>query len=293
MVKRRQLLLGGLAVAGGSALALPAWTAIEADSLVLETVRVPIRGLDRPLKVAQLSDIHWDRVNVPWKSVERAVEMVNEANVDIVALTGDFVSKSTDPIFELAPALGRLRAREGVFAVLGNHDNALAHSRRTITRALEQHQVQVLQNAWTEVAGLAVGGTGDLWHGPFEPERVLVPLRGRRPTLLLSHNPDGFYRLGDYRVDLQLSGHTHGGQVRLPGIGPVLGLKNRLRGKLDRYMPEFAEVLPDGSVIQSGSWAGLYKKGTNQLYVNRGMGRFKRLSIGCPPEVTIAQLVPA
>ncbi|MBW4696399.1 MAG: hypothetical protein KME03_00620 [Aphanocapsa lilacina HA4352-LM1] len=86
MLTRRQLLFGGLAAVGGSAVALPAWALHEADSLQLERVRVQVRGLDRPLKVAQLSDIHWDHANVPWRSIERAVEVVNALDVDLVGL---------------------------------------------------------------------------------------------------------------------------------------------------------------------------------------------------------------
>ncbi|BAC91549.1 metallophosphoesterase [Gloeobacter violaceus] len=294
MLTRRQLLLGGFAAVGGGAVVLPAWALHEADSLQFERVPVQVRGLDRPLKVAQLSDIHWDHANVPWRSIERAVEMVNALDVDLVALTGDFVTHHPQPIHELAPVLGALRSRHGSFAVLGNHDNVRYDSRRKIKKALERSGIAVLENRWTRVGELAVGGTGDLWFGPYDPARVLTPLRGRTPTLLLSHNPDTFWRLGDFRIDLQLSGHTHGGQVRLPGLGPVLALNNRLSRKVKDYLPELAAAWPyKGWVIKSNAWAGLYQQADNQLYVSRGMGRFKRLSIGCPPEVTLIELSPA
>ncbi|AGY59081.1 metallophosphoesterase [Gloeobacter kilaueensis] len=293
MLSRRRLLVSGLIATGGATLALPAWARVEADSLKFETVPIPIVGLEAPLRVAQLSDIHWDHRSVPWNSIEQAIDYINAAEVDLVALTGDFVTYDPAPIFELAPALGRLRARHGLFAVLGNHDNAHPRGARTIKKALAREQIVLIENRWTAVASLAVGGTGDLWHGPFEPERVLMPLRGRRPLLLLSHNPDGFWRLGEQRLDLQLSGHTHGGQVRLPGVGPVLALKNRLGDRLRRYLPELGDSLQKHAIIRTNSWAGLYGQGKNCLYVSRGMGRFKRLSIGCPPEVTIIDLIPA
>ncbi len=293
MKRQQQIVVSGLALTAGSALSLIAWSRHEADALKPEYIRLTVKGLDRPLRVAQLTDIHWDhRGTVHWPLIAEAIDLINREQVDLVALTGDFVSKATDPIHELAPALGKIQSKEGIFAVLGNHDNVLVDSNRIITRALTQANITVLENRWTEVAGLAIAGTGDLWGGPYEPERIFTSLRGRKPTLLLAHNPDGFWSLKEERVDVQLSGHTHGGQVR---IGPWTVLSSS-----ELFWPQLAKVLGERhlsdifprKITHTQSWAGKFQQGNNQLYVSRGLGRFLRLSIGCPPEVTFFELEP-
>jgi uncharacterized protein len=290
MLKRRQLLLGGLGLSVGSIPAAYAYSYKEADSLSLETLRVPIHGLERPLRLAQLSDIHWDNgSSVRWSLIEEAIEQIRIAQVDVVVLTGDYVNCDPSPIFELAPYLGRIPSRLGIYAVLGNHDNCTPDANRTITGALKKANITVLENTWTDVGGIALAGTGDLWTGPYEPGRIFTALGNRKPTVLLSHNPDSFWQFGKRRVDLQLSGHTHGGQVRLPLVGPLLAWRSRI----SHYLPELSRSIPRGQAItRSGSWGGEYHQGDNHLYVSRGLGRFRRLSIGCPPEVTIIDLVP-
>jgi len=281
------LLLGGLASCGSAAAALPAYSAHEADTLSVETVRVSLVGLDRPLRLAQLSDIHWDGGRtIRWELIERAAARVREARADLVVLTGDYVNREPEPIADLAPLLGTLGAPLGTFAVLGNHDACLGRSSRMIRKALVRSGVAVLENRWTTVAGIALAGVGDLWNGPYEPEQVFRSLRGRLPTVLLAHNPDGFWKLGEERVDLQLSGHTHGGQVRLPLVGPVLGIHNHFK----QNVPGLAHRQRG---TRTGSWSGHYTHNGNRLYVSRGLGRFRRLSFGCPPEVTLIDLIPS
>lgn len=290
MLKRRQLLFGGLGLVVASIPATRFYSHKEADSLSLETLRVPVRGLDSPLRLAQLSDIHWDdKLTVRWSLIEDAIAQIRLAQVDLVVLTGDYVTTDPEPIFALAPYLGQIPSRLGTYAVLGNHDNGTPASNRTISAAFKRANIEVLENRWTDVGGIALAGTGDFWTGPFEPERIFTTLHDRKPTVLLSHNPDSFWQFGEQRVDLQLSGHTHGGQVRLPVFGPVLAWRNRLH----RYLPELSQAMPPNHMItRSGSWEGEYWQGDNRLYVSRGLGRFRRLSIGCPPEVTIIDLVP-
>ncbi len=290
MLKRRQLLLGGLGLAGASIPATWSYSHKEADSLSLETLKVPIRGLERPLRLAQLSDIHWDDgPTVRWSLIEDAIEQIRLAQVDLVVLTGDFVTFDPEPISVLAPYLGQIPSRLGIYAVLGNHDNCTPASNRTITAAFKKANIEVLENIWTEVGGIALAGTGDFWTGPYEPRSIFTELHNRKPTVLLAHNPDSFWQLAEQRVDLQLSGHTHGGQVRLPLLGPLLAWRSRI----SHYLPELSRSIPRGQAItRSGSWEGEYHNGENHLYVSRGLGRFRRLSIGCPPEVTIIDLVP-
>lgn len=290
MLSRRQLLLSGLGLGVASIPATWSYSHKEADSLSLERLKVPIRGLERPLRLAQLSDIHWDEgPTVRWSLIGEAIEQISAARVDLVVLTGDYVTFAPEPIAVLAPYLGQIPSRLGIYAVLGNHDNGTPNASRTITSAFKKANIEVLENTWTDIGGIALAGTGDFWTGPYEPERIFTALRNRTPTILLSHNPDSFWRLGEQRVDLQLSGHTHGGQVRLPLIGPLLAWRSRI----SHYLPELSRAIPrDQAITRSGSWEGEFWQGDNHLYVSRGLGRFRRLSIGCPPEVTIIDLVP-
>ncbi len=288
-MKRRQLVLGGI---GATLLTPVLWTQIETELLITENLQVPVQGLDRVIKIAQLSDLHWDDgMTAPWTLIAEAIARINQANVDLVALTGDFVTRAIAPIERLAPALGRIKSRLGIYAVLGNHDNVLWDSRRKITQALQREQITVLENQWTTVDGIALAGVGDLWFGPHEPEQIFSTLRGRKPTVLLAHNPDTFWPLENERIDLQLSGHTHGGQVRFGPLGTPLGWR-RLIQLVHSNVPEGIR-LPYTGLLKSDSWAGLYHQGINQLYVSRGIGRFRGLSLGCPPEVTFIDLIPA
>jgi len=292
-MRRREWLLTSLgAVAMGSGGLL--WSRMECNWLQPEYLTIPMAGLTQPITVAQLTDIHWDHgETVSWSLIMEAIQQINRASVDLIALTGDFVTHSPKPIFELAPALGELRSNHGIFAVLGNHDNALAESRRTITQALQKANITVLENRWTTTtANLILAGTGDFWHGPYAPQRALAHIPAHLPRLLLAHNPDGFWKLKDHRIDLQLSGHTHGGQVRIGSWTP-LSFYDLLDPLLEDFNTQALEkIAPGRHIISSGSWAGLYRQGTNQLYVSRGMGRFRQLSLGCPPEVTFLKLVP-
>lgn len=293
-MNRRTLLANGLATVGTvttTAGGLWYYSHYEANRLVVEKIRLTIPGLNRPWKIAQLTDIHWDgHGTVSWDLVEQAVATINQAQVDLVALTGDFVTAEPDPIHYLAPALGKLQAKQGIYAVLGNHDHARVWSAGVITTALQKANIQVLENTWTQLDGLALAGAGDLWHGPHEPNRIFRSLRGRQPTVLLSHNPDSFWPLGQERVDLQLSGHSHGGQIHL---GPFRPAAWQDLFRLTRQLPDWVKLLPRAPILQSDSWEGRYGQGSNTLYVSRGLGRFGRISLGCPPEVTILELLPA
>ena len=222
------------------------------------------------LRVVQLTDIHHS-LFTPLEYVQRAVKMTNLMHPNVVALTGDYVTLSPAYIWPVAQMLGKLRARLGVFAVLGNHDFKVDADE--ITRALEAQSIRVLRNAHYPLrargATLWLIGVDDLGWGADDMAAALHSVPAHDPKILLCHNPMGIHRAATYGIDLVISGHTHGGQVRLPVVGSVRG-KSRL-GR--RFV--------DG-------WNRL--NGT-QIYVSRGIGRsVVPLRLNCPPEIACLRL---
>jgi predicted MPP superfamily phosphohydrolase len=222
------------------------------------------------LKIVQLTDLHHS-LFTPIEEIQRAVHLANLLRPDIVALTGDYVTLSRSYIWPVAEALGKLQARLGVFAVLGNHD--FQAGAEEITRALRAHHIRVLRNSRypvrTRSATLWIAGVDDLWWEADDLQAALRAIPSRDPKILLCHNPLGVRLAAEHGVDLVLSGHTHGGQVRLPVVGSLYG-----RSKLGERFVE--------------GWNRL--NGT-QIYVSRGIGKvLVPLRVGCPPEISCLRL---
>ncbi|HEV2351155.1 MAG TPA: metallophosphoesterase [Terriglobia bacterium] len=222
------------------------------------------------LRIAHLTDIHHS-LFTPLEYVQRAVKMANHLHPDLVALTGDYVTLSPSYIWPVAQMLGKLRAPLGVFAVLGNHDFKVDADE--MTRALRAQRIRVLRNAHYPLrargATLWMVGVDDLWWGADDLDAALHAIPERDAKILLCHNPMGIHRAATHGIDFMISGHTHGGQVRLPVVGSVRG-----NSKL-------GEKFVDG-------WNRL--NGT-QIYVSRGIGRsVVPLRLNCPPEIACIRL---
>ncbi|HEY9880455.1 MAG TPA: metallophosphoesterase [Leptolyngbyaceae cyanobacterium] len=267
--------------------------------LTLEQVTVPIRDLPSRLqgcRIVQLSDFHFDGLRCsPWL-VKAVVQRTQALAPDLVALTGDFVTKDPTPIYALAAALKSLSSRFRVVAILGNHDITNLSARKTITDGLTQVGITVL---WNEIAyplggDFPVVGLADLRSQEFTPADVLNTLPADLPRLVLSHNPDTAALLQPWRVDLQLSGHTHGGQIILPWIGPLPPLVQKTRlSRLRLWRKIIPSFSPSSTkVVRHWEWAsGLHQVGQNWLYVNRGLGTYPPGRLFCPPEITEITLV--
>ena len=247
----------------------------------LRTIEIDLRLRGLPAgfdgyTLAQLSDFHVGS-GVPRWLVEDAVERANASSPDLVCLTGDFVHRGrNDQAREVAAPLGDLVARDGVLAVLGNHDAGVYRPGPEVGRArtkavadqLEAKEVSVLHNERTTVerggSRLDVTGFGDPWSGHFEAR----PAADGVVSVALCHNPDAAPELGALGYDAILSGHTHGGQVSIPFLGPPI-LPVRIRTR----------------------YAGLYDDLDGPLlYVNRGVGWLRRVRLFVRPEVTILRL---
>ena len=217
------------------------------------------------MRIVHLTDIHHS-LYTPLEYVQRAVKLANLLHPDVIALTGDYVTLSPIYIWPMAQMLGKLRARMGVFAVLGNHDFKV--DAEEITEALRKQRIRVLRNAHYPLragsATLWMVGVDDLWWGADDLPAALQGVPARDPKILLCHNPMGIHRAAAHGIDFMISGHTHGGQVRLPVVGSLRG-----RSKL-------GQRFVDGWNRLSGT----------QIYVSRGIGRsVVPLRLNCPPEI--------
>jgi predicted MPP superfamily phosphohydrolase len=262
--------------------------AIATDSALLEPNRPRVVRLEVPLrrwperlngfKIAVLSDFHYDhRFSV--HPIHAAVKMVNELNSDLIALVGDFVSM---PIFDdderkaalaaepCASLLHQMRATHGSCAVMGNHDYYTDPIH--VTSALQAEGIRVLANESVPIETNGVrfwlAGVNDVTGGSADLGKTLHGTPKDEATILLAHEPDFADAASRFPIDLQLSGHSHGGQVRIPFVGPL-------------YLPPLARKYP---------W-GMYQVGVLSLYTNPGLGTIgPPVRWNCPPEVTLLTL---
>ncbi|NDJ17553.1 metallophosphoesterase [Myxacorys almedinensis] len=271
---------------------------IFTQALSVETLEIAIAGLPPHLNgttIVQLSDLHYDGQRLSDDLLMQAIDAANDAEPDLVVITGDFVTDDPTPISDLVLRLKLLQPSAGVYAILGNHDLYCRGSRAAIVDALTTIDAHVL---WNQVAyplgeGLALVGLADLWSAEYRQVAALMDQLPNIPRLVLAHNPDCAAWLQPWRVDLQLSGHTHGGQIILPGLGNV----SVRCAQAYRYLPRrvkrrFPFLRACHRVMTHWEWVkGFHQVGNNRLYVNRGLGTYFPGRLFCPPEVTIIRLV--
>ncbi len=266
--------------------------------LSVENVTVAITDLPESLqgtKLVQLSDFHYDGLRLSEEMLESAITATNEAEPDLIVLTGDYVTDDPSPIHQLVLRLKHLQSRLGVYAILGNHDIYYPHSQAEVTKALNSIDIPVL---WNEIAyplgkELPLVGLADYWSREFNLKPVMSQLDPKMPRIVLSHNPDTAKLLKQWRVDLQLSGHTHGGQIMLPGGSPAISLYKNIRRNLPKSTRRWIPFMQKdcAKVVRHWEWAqGFHQVGNNQMYVNRGLGTYLPGRLFCPPEVSVITL---
>lgn len=249
------------------------------DDIHVSALDLPVRGLPdalRGLVACQISDFHVDR-DEDLERLALAVETINLQQPDLIFLTGDYFSGPDSMrryLGAFRDALGNLRPRTGLFAILGNHDHWSSAER--ITHALKRAGADVLANDSRRLLvrneKVVVVGIDDLWSRRAEPARAFGDVGRDECTLVLAHNPDTALYTRHLRPGVMLSGHTHGGVVRIPFYGSPL--KSILR-------------------IGKEFYSGLNRYEDFYIYTNRGLGTFwLRIRINCPPEVSRFSLTP-
>ena len=272
---------------------------IITEPIKVERIAIAIEDLPHNLsgtKIVQLSDLHYDGIRLAKATLQEAIALSNAENPDLVVITGDFVTDNPAPIDKLAGYLQDLNSKYGVYGCLGNHDLIPSTAKLKIIAALARINLKIL---WNEVvyplgAGLAVVGLPDFWSREFEPASVLEQVNNDIPRIVLSHNPDSASILKQYRVDLQLSGHTHGGQIVIPNYGPAVSVLSQIRKGVPKSLRNHLPYIKDcAKVIKNWHWSeGWHQIEKNQLYVNRGLGTYYPGRFNCPPEVTVITLEP-
>jgi uncharacterized protein len=224
-------------------------------------------------RIAQISDIHCGPFTPPVR-VRRWVDKVNALNADLVTVTGDLITRGPDYVPAVAACLGRLRARDGAYGCMGNHDyftDGEAFARELVARGLKllRNRGVVLER---DGCSIYLAGVDDTWTHKHNLEKALRDRPAGAPVVLLAHDPALFPEAAARGVALTLSGHTHGGQFALP-VAPR-------RVNLARLMTPFT--------------VDLYKIGSSLLYVNRGLGTTgPPIRLGARPEIALFTLVPA
>jgi len=251
---------------------------LEPRSLVIREHRVPVDGLQAPVRVLLVGDLQPAGPHETPARLATIVDRLAATEPDLVVWAGDFVSeRRTSTSFthpaDMAAAVGQLQPPLGQLAVLGNHD--WWWDGPEVERLLEAQGVRVLRDERVrlgeDAGGLVVAGLEDPVTRRWDLDATLAGVRAEEPTLLLTHTPDVFPEVPDH-VDLTLAGHTHCGQVTLPGLGrPVVP---------SAYGERFA--------------AGWHGRDGHALFVTCGIGTaILPVRFGNPPEAVVLELVPA
>ena len=267
MLSRRALIKGVLLTGFGSAVGTTTYgVAYARHQIGVTRVSLPIAQLPptlEGLRIGFMTDVHHSAM-VPAIDVSRAVDLLLAEQPDMVVLGGDYVSFGdrafVDPVAEL---LSPLRAPHGVFAILGNHDDE-----RNVPDALRKHGIVVLKDSRTklEIKGEALELAGIRFWTRRTDEIARVLRGGKGTTLLLAHDPRRLTAAAALNVPAVISGHTHGGQVLIPGLDAAVR----------RRFP----------ILH-----GLGSKDNTSIFVSRGVGTvYLPVRINCPPEVAIVTL---
>ena len=273
---------------GGAGLLVSAgYLSFEAQWLEILQKDIRLKHLPPKAKIRllHLSDLHLSRM-VSLEYLKNALGLGLEQSPDLCMITGDFITDQPDQgdLFEYAKLLRHFAAKVPTFACLGNHDGgkwSAEHggyrSTKTVKNLLQSSNIKLLENEKYEIfvqgQQLELVGLGDLWSGNCRPHSCLDRVskdspKTRKPILLLNHNPDAKEALSEYRWDLMLSGHTHGGQFKVP----------------------FENLTPFAPVKDQSMVDGLFNWNGRIIHITRGVGNLYGVRLNCRPEISLLKL---
>jgi predicted MPP superfamily phosphohydrolase len=275
ITRRRFLKLAGSIGAFGLVASYPVF--IERYIVQINTYRIPVPNLPADFtgfRIVHLTDLHYGFL-VPLSLIQSVVARANAIGGDLIVCTGDYVheKKAADEIDTVWPALSELHAPLGVLSVLGNHDHwaDTARSRHWLAETGQDlsHRVRSFTRGNSR---LWFVGAGDFWEDHEDLDLLLNEIPESDCRIVLAHNPDSADTDFKSRVDLMLSGHTHGGQIDIPFVGPpVLPVRNKLYSHgLKRSLRGFP------------------------VFISRGIGwAIFPIRFNCFPEIAVLEIVPA
>jgi uncharacterized protein len=246
---------------------------VEPNWFEVTNIDVKLSKLDRAFngyRIVQITDLHAGD-GIDRHQLENVIEAVNAQKPDLVVITGDHVSRKPRQHISLLDTLAKLHPRDGTLSVLGNHD--VYNDPAPIRAAIKQAGITLLENTIYTIergsATLHIAGVGDVFAQQAKLDRVLAQLPATGAAIMLAHEPDfADETAATGRFGLQLSGHSHGGQVRIPFYGG--------------YLPELARNYP----------LGRYQVGDLVQYTSRGIGMIKIYArFNCRPEISVFNLV--
>ncbi|MDJ0797995.1 MAG: metallophosphoesterase [Calothrix sp. MO_167.B12] len=247
----------------------PNWIQVRAVELKLPHLAAEFDSY----KIVQLSDIHVDK-KMKKQRLTRLFQLVNQQKPDLIALTGDYATKGYEKFIPNLVTLSQLEPKDKTVAVLGNHDYSSHTHTQATKHILQQTNILNLANTVYSLqrgnAMLHIAGVDDVWARKDRLDLVLKQLPEAGAAILLAHEPDfADISAATGRFDLQLSGHSHGGQIRLPFFKPP--------------------ILPP---LGSKYYKGLYQVREMIQYTNRGIGiSHIPLRFNSRPEITVFTLV--
>lgn len=276
MMTRRQFMrMGGVLGAAGLLASYP--VCIERYLIFTNYYRIPVPNLPPAfsgIRIVHLTDLHYGLL-VPLAVIRHVVQRANRLPRDLVVCTGDYVHErgATRQIDEVWPLLSHLTAPLGVYSVLGNHDHwaDTGRSRQWLRETKQdlRHKVRAIEK---DRQRLWLAGAGDLWEDHRNLDEILAGVPAADCRIVLAHNPDTADSAFSVRVDLMICGHTHGGQVNIPFVGPpVLPVRNK-------DYSSGLKISPRGLGV----------------FISKGIGwAIYPVRFNCPPEIAVLELVPA
>lgn len=272
LTRRDFLKVTGVFAAGGLAISYPVM--IERYLIGINHYTIPVRRLPPAFDgftVVHLTDLHLDKLT-PLPIIEYVIKQANHLKKDIIVLTGDYVHGMDviDSVNQVWPVLMRAQAPQGVYAVLGNHDHWADTQRSNYWLRKSgfnlSHKAIPLERGGQRIW---LGGTGDYWEDRQTIDEIFNGMPEDECKIVLAHNPDSADVPFQTRIDLMISGHTHGGQVRLPFVGALrLPVKNKIYS------------------------SGLVYNDRFPVFISRGIGyAIYPVRFNCPPEVAVMRLI--